>query len=313
MDVETILEPGPTRVMGIVNVTTDSFADDVHRSVMQAIDFGIEMAGEGADIIDIGGESTRPGAERVSESEEMARVIPVAEALAGSGIAVSVDTVRANVARAALHAGALIINDVSGGVADPEILNVVAEAGAGYVLQHWRTPFDHRPTHVHVVDEVCTELTHRLDIALAAGIEQEKIILDPGIGFGKTPSQNWELLACAPTIAELGYPVLWGVSRKRFLAEAYPRPTEPWQRDAATIAVTTLLAEQRVWAVRTHTIAENRAAIWVAEAILNAADPFSTSSNVHPSCSARNVGKCTQRGPEMYIFQHFSPGEERKQ
>jgi len=270
MDVEMLLEPGPTRVMGIVNVTADSFADDVRRSFTQAIDFGIELTSEGADIIDIGGESTRPGAERVNEAEEMARVIPVVEALAGSGMAVSVDTVRAGVAREAIRAGAMIVNDVSGGLADPDILTVAAEAGAGYVLQHWRTPFDHRSTHVHVVEEVRAELVERVERALAAGIDKERIILDPGIGFGKTPSQNWELLASASEMAELGHPVLWGVSRKRFLAEAYDRPTEPWQRDSATIAVTTLLAEQRVWAVRTHTVAEQRAAVAVAEAVRRA-------------------------------------------
>jgi len=267
MELETLLAPGPTRVMGIVNVTTDSFADDIHRTLTQAIDFGVELASEGADIIDIGGESTRPGAERVSEADEMSRVIPVVAALAGSGIAVSVDTVRAAVAREALRAGAMIVNDVSGGIADPDILSVVAQNGAAYVLQHWRTPFDHRSTHVHVVDEVRTELAERLSLALNAGIDPGRIILDPGIGFGKIPSQNWELLASASEVSDLGHPVLWGVSRKRFLAEAYSQPTEPWQRDGATLAVTTLLAEQRVWAVRTHTVAEQRTAIAVAELV----------------------------------------------
>jgi len=267
MELETLLVPGPTRVMGIVNVTTDSFADDIHRNITQAIDFGIELAGEGADIIDVGGESARPDAQRVSEADEIARVIPVVAALAGSGIAVSVDTVRASVAQEALRAGAMIINDVSGGIADPDILSVTAKAGAGYILQHWRTPFDHRCPHVHVIEEVRAELAQRLAVALDAGIASDRIILDPGIGFGKTPSQNWELLASVPEIATLGHPVLWGVSRKRFLAEAYDRPTEPWQRDGATISVTTLLAEQRVWAVRTHTVADHRAAIAVAELI----------------------------------------------
>ena len=270
MDLETLLKPGPTRVMGILNVTTDSFAENRRRSLTQAIEHGIELAGEGADIVDVGGESTRPGAERVSEAEETARVVPVVKALAGSGIPVSVDTVRAGVARRALRAGALIVNDVSGGLADPEILGAVAEAGAGLVLQHWRTPFDHRCTHRHVVDEVCSELAQRLALALDAGVEPGAIILDPGIGFGKTPSQNWELLGSASAVADLGYPVLWGVSRKRFLAEAYDRVTEPWQRDGATIAVTTLLAQRQVWAVRTHTVADQRAAVAVAEAVRRA-------------------------------------------
>lgn len=272
MELESLLSMGPTRVMGIVNVTADSFADDRHRSITQAIDFGIELAEQGAHIIDVGGESTRPGAHRVSEMEELDRVIPVVEALAGSGIAVSVDTVRAPVAREAIRAGAWMINDVSGGITDPEILSVVAEAGVGYILQHWRTPFDHRSTHVDVVSEVCQELAARVARGLEAGIRPEQLVLDPGIGFGKTPSQNWELIANAERVAELGLPVLWGVSRKRFLADVYDRPTEPWQRDSATEALTALLARQRVWAVRTHTVYGHRTAIAVAESIRAAAD-----------------------------------------
>ncbi len=259
-----LLRPGPTRVMGIVNVTPDSFSDSVHRGVRQAIDWGIELSGQGADLIDVGGESTRPGAEPVDQATELARVVPVVAALAGAGLAVSVDTVHAPVAEAAIRAGVLLVNDVSGGVADPAILEVVAGSGAAYVLQHWRTPFDHRFDHVEVVAEVCDELARRAERALAAGVAPGRLILDPGLGFGKTARQNWALIDGVDAIAGLGFPVLWGASRKRFLAEAYPGPTEPWERDAAGAAVTALLASRGVWGVRTHTVAEHRAAIAVA-------------------------------------------------
>ncbi|MDR2973268.1 MAG: dihydropteroate synthase [Propionibacteriaceae bacterium] len=262
-----VLTPGPTRLMGIVNVTADSFSEPIHRSVRAAIDWGIELVSQGADLIDVGGESTRPGAERVDQDAELARVLPVVEALAGSGVPVSVDTVRSAVARAAIDAGAVIVNDVSGGLTDPGILQVVADSDAGYVLQHWRRPFDHGFSHRDVVAEVCEELATRRDAAVAAGIDPGRIILDPGIGFGKTPDQNWELIAHSDHVAALGHPVLWGVSRKRFLAQMYPEQTQPWQRDAAGVAVTALLARQGVWGVRVHTASDHRAALGVAEAV----------------------------------------------
>ena len=255
----------PTLVMGIVNVTPDSFADDVHRGVTAAIDYAIELAAQGADIIDVGGESTRPGATRVTAAEELARVVPVVEALAGAGIAVGVDTVRAEVALAAVRAGARLVNDVSGGLADPAILEVVADHPVGYVLQHWRTFADHRSTHVDVVEEVRAELSARAERALAAGLDPARLILDPGVGFGKTAEQNWALVARAADIGALGYPVLWGVSRKRFLTRAYDRATDPWERDAAGTAVTTLLARAGAWGIRTHAVAAARTAVAVAE------------------------------------------------
>jgi len=297
--------------MGIVNVTPDSFADAIHRDVTGAIEYGIDLSTQGADIIDVGGESTRPGADRVSEPDELVRVIPVVGALASLDIPVSVDTVRSAVAQAAVRAGAIIVNDVSGGLADPAMFDVVAESGAGYVLQHWRVPFDHRisgwdigdgsfcltsvsgwdksdgsvcrtsgqdhQNRPHglphplppeglppIVSQVQTELAERVTAALRAGVGPGQLILDPGLGFGKTAAQNWELVAHADIIAGLGFPVLWGTSRKRFLAEAYDHPTEPWQRDDAGTALTALLARQGVWAVRTHTVAAHRTAIAVA-------------------------------------------------
>ena len=262
---DALLTDGPTRIMAILNSTPDSFSHDVHASITQAIEAGIEMAEQGGDIIDVGGESTRPGAERIDEAEESARVIPVIHALASAGIAVSVDTVRANIAEAAIDAGAILVNDVSGGLADPRILKVAAEANVGYVLQHWRTPFDHRPTHTNVVSEVCTELTERAQRALDAGISPDRLILDPGIGFGKTNPQNWELIRHADKIATLGYKVLWGVSRKRFLADVFPHPTHPWQRDQATQSLVPYLST--AWALRIHTVPPIRTALAVAHVL----------------------------------------------
>ena len=267
MRLADLMADGPTRVVGIVNVGDDSFADTVRRDVGAAIERGLELSGQGADLIDVGGQSTRPGAERVSVGEELARVVPVVEALAATGIAVSVDTVRSAVAAAALRAGAIIVNDVSGGLADPGMHQVVADRGAGYVLQHWRTAFDHHSSHVDVVVEVCSELMRRASDAVSSGVDPTRLILDPGIGFGKTAAQNWQLIAQEAAIADLGFPVLWGVSRKRFLAEVFDGPTEPWERDVAGVGLTTYLAQRRVWGVRTHTVSDHRCGVAVAEAI----------------------------------------------
>jgi dihydropteroate synthase len=247
--------------MGIVNVTPDSFAEPFHRSLPQAVELGRRLHAEGADIIDVGGESTRPGSARVSEADELARVVPVVAALARAHIPVSIDTVRAGVAEAALAAGARLVNDVSGGLADPRILDVVAHHHALYILQHWRTPFTFESTHSDILTEVPEELGERAAAALAAGLPRDHLIVDPGIGFGKTPAESWELIAHPDAIAALGFPVLWGVSRKRVLASAYDHPTEPWQRDSAGVAVTAHLARHRVWAVRTHTVPDHRVAI----------------------------------------------------
>ncbi|MDR0489288.1 MAG: dihydropteroate synthase [Propionibacteriaceae bacterium] len=253
----------------------DSHGKDRDLIIRHAIDQGINLAEQGAQIIDIGGESTRPGATRTTEAEEFARVIPVVAALANIGLPVSIDTVRSRVAQAAVDAGAILINDVSGGLADPTILTVAAQAGVPIVLQHWRTPFDHKPTHTNILSEVPAELATRVKAAREAGIPSDHIILDPGIGFAKTNADNWELVSNPHVITELGFRTLWGVSRKRFLAEAYDHPTEPWERDTATVALTTHLGSHRAWAVRVHTITDQKAAVQVANFI-------SGSSSHHP-------------------------------
>lgn len=259
-----------TLVMGVLNVTPDSFSDGgQHLHFEDAVSHAERMIAEGVDIIDIGGESTRPGAERASEATELERVVPVVEALAGRGVQLSVDTMRASVARASLAAGAHIINDVSGGLADEAMFGVVAEAGADYVLMHWR---DHSATmqqqasYTDVVAEVRAELLARRDAAVASGIAPERIILDLGFGFSKTGDHNWTLLAAQRDFLDLGHRVLTGVSRKRFLGELLAsddqmRPAD--ERDDATLALTALCADQGVWAVRTHAVRPTRDAVEV--------------------------------------------------
>ncbi|MCL1922860.1 MAG: dihydropteroate synthase [Propionibacteriaceae bacterium] len=217
-----------------------------------SITLGLDHARKGAAIVDVGGESTRPGAHRVSEAEELARVIPVVEALASEGVAVSIDTVRATVAKRAIEVGAVIINDVSGGLVEPEIMGVAASHKVGFILGHWRTPFDHESTHESVVNEVLSELTDRIKSALNAGLDPGHLVVDPGIGFGKSAEQNWELIAHVDEIQSLGFPTLWGVSRKRFLATMYNHDTHPWERDDASVDVGQALIHAGVWGLRVH-------------------------------------------------------------
>jgi dihydropteroate synthase len=217
------------------------------------------MIDEGVDIIDIGGESTRPGAERISAQEEQARVIPVIEGLAGNGVTLSVDTMRAETARLAVRAGASIVNDVSGGAADAEMFATVAELGCKYTLMHWRghsVDMNSKAIYTDVVSEVIEEVTLQLDKALAAGIKRENIILDPGIGFAKDAEHNWEILKRIDEFIALGYPVLIGHSRKRFLGGDTPD-----SREAATVAVTQSLVGKGIWAVRVHGVKVNKDAI----------------------------------------------------
>ena len=256
--------PRPDRclVMGVLNVTPDSFSDGGrYLDADAAVAHGRRLVREGADLVDVGGESTRPGAVRPSADEELARVVPVVTALAAEGVAVSVDTMRAEVADAAVRAGAVLVNDVSGGRADPAMFATVARLGVGYVLMHWRahsTLMHEHTTYVDVVDDVLAELAEQLDAARAAGIAAERIALDPGIGFSKTAEQNWEVLAATERLHELGQPVLVATSRKRFLgvllagADGEPRP--PLERDDATTATSTLAAAAGAWCVRTHTV-----------------------------------------------------------
>ncbi|MGZ4445512.1 MAG: dihydropteroate synthase [Nocardioides sp.] len=262
-------------LMGVVNVTPDSFSDGGRWLESDAaIAHGRELLAEGADILDIGGESTRPGATRPLVSEELSRVVPVIRELAAGGAVVSVDTMRAEVARAALEAGATIVNDVSGGLADDDMLAVVADAGATYVAMHWRAHSDHMADFAvydapgGVVAAVREELAVRVEAMLAAGIEPERIVLDPGLGFAKHGEQNWALLRGLDRLAELGHPLLVGASRKSFLglllADADgPRPVD--QREAANTALTTLLARAGVWGIRVHDVRSSRDALRVVQ------------------------------------------------
>lgn len=262
---------GPTRVMGIVNVTPDSFSDGGEWFEHQrAIERGFELTRQGAHIIDVGGESTRPGIQRTSEAEELRRVLPVVDALVAGDVLVSVDTMRASVADACLDRGAHVINDVSGGMADPDMLGVVADRGAAFIAQHWRahsTVMDQQAVYADVVADVAAELTARRDAALAAGIAADRLILDPGFGFAKTADHNWELLQHLDALTALDQPVLLGYSRKRFLGRLLADDRgdrDVRRRDAATAAITALVAGPGIWAVRTHEISENLDAIRVA-------------------------------------------------
>ena len=247
-------------VMGILNVTPDSFADGgLHFDTDLAITHGREMIEDGVDIIDIGGESTRPGADRVSAEEEQARVIPVIEELAKENVVISIDTMRASTAKLGVEAGATIVNDVSGGAADPEMFSTIAQLGCKYTLMHWRghsKDMNSKAIYSDVVAEVIEEISIQLDKALAAGIKRENIILDPGIGFAKDAEHNWEILNRIDEFIELGYPVLIGHSRKRFLGGDTPD-----DREEATVQVTQSLVGKGIWAVRVHGVKANKEAI----------------------------------------------------
>lgn len=248
-------------ILGILNVTPDSFSDGgSHNSLDAAVEHALAMQSAGADIIDVGGESTRPGAERVGEVEEHERVLPVIESLVSRGVRVSVDTMRSSTARLATGAGASIINDVSGGLADPEMHQVVASSGADYVAMHWRTLGHEVPTYRNVVTEVRAELKQRIAELIVHGVDPARIIVDPGIGFAKTAEHNWQLLGHLDKLAGLKHRVLVGVSRKRFLAD-FAADDAPQSRDAATATISALAAQAGVWAVRVHDVAATRAAL----------------------------------------------------
>jgi dihydropteroate synthase len=265
-------------VMGVVNVTPDSFSDGgLYADTPRAVAHGLQLLADGADILDVGGESTRPGATRPLVEEELDRVIPVITALAREGVTVSVDTMRHQVAAAAVSAGAQIVNDVSGGLADPVVLRVVADTGARYVAMHWRAHADHMRDFASydnpggVVRAVCDELAARVDAALAAGVRPEKIVLDPGLGFAKRGEHNWQLLAHLGPIKELGFPLLVGASRKSFLGrllaapDGAPRPVDG--REAATTALSVVLAGEGVWGLRVHDVRSTRDALLVLDAL----------------------------------------------
>ena len=240
-------------VMGILNVTPDSFADGGrHNEFDAAVARGLAMIAEGVDIIDIGGESTRPGAERVSEEDELNRTIPVITELAKHGVRISIDTMRASTAEAAVKAGASIVNDVSGGLADPEMLATVAGLQVPYIAMHWRgqsKDMNSKAVYGDVVTEVIAELNERIDAALDAGIHRDKLIIDPGIGFAKDAEHNWAIIDSIDRFVAMGYPVLVGASRKRFLGG-----DSPDEREQATIELTKRLGTTGVWAVRVHSV-----------------------------------------------------------
>ncbi|MFC6083410.1 dihydropteroate synthase [Sphaerisporangium aureirubrum] len=267
-------ERGRCLVMGVVNVTPDSFSDGGEWFDPEvAVRHGLDLVEQGADIVDVGGESTRPGAARVSLPEELRRVEPVIRALVQEGVTVSVDTMRAEVAEAAVGAGAALVNDVSGGLADPAMPRVVAAAGVPYVVMHWRghsQDMEARAVYADVVTEVSEELRKRVDSVLAEGVAEQQIILDPGLGFAKRPEHNWTLLAALGRLNELGHPVIVGASRKRFLGrllagpDGAPRPFSGC--DDATLAVTALAAHAGAWCVRVHHVRPNADAVRVAAA-----------------------------------------------
>lgn len=261
-------------VMGVVNVTPDSFSDGGEFFDLEtAVERGRELMRTGADLVDVGGESTRPGAVRVDADEELRRVIPVVAKLASDGIPVAVDTTRAAVAAEALGAGAVLVNDVSGGLADPELVPLVAAAGVPYVLMHWRGPsvdMQSRAVYDDVVTDVCRELKARFDEVVSEGVDPDLVILDPGLGFAKTAEHNWALLARLKELHQLGRPILLAASRKAFLgrllpdADGTPRPVN--QREDATAAVSALAAANGAYCIRVHEAAATADAVRVAAA-----------------------------------------------
>lgn len=285
-------------VMGVVNVTPDSFSDGGRWfDTTAAVKHGLALVAEGADLVDVGGESTRPGATRVDETEELRRVVPVVRGLASEGVVVSVDTMRASVAAQALAAGAALVNDVSGGLADPEMIPVVADAGAPFVVMHWRGFLEGgnvKGVYDDVVREVVEELRARVDAVLAGGIAPDRVVVDPGLGFSKEAGHDLSLLARLDRLHGLGHPLLVAASRKRFLGrvlagpEGSPPPAR--ERDAATAAVSALAAQAGAWAVRVHEVRATADAVRVARAVEGAREdshaPSVVTSARTPSATA---------------------------
>jgi dihydropteroate synthase len=261
--------PNTCLVWGVLNVTPDSFSDGGEFATTElAIARALDMVAQGAAVIDVGGESTRPGAQRISVETELARVVPVVTELVARGISVSVDTMRAEVAAAAIKIGARYINDVSGGQADPQMHAVIANSEVDYVIMHWRGHSDvmnSLTTYDNVVADVLNEMKISINNATAAGISSERIVIDPGLGFSKDAHHNWELLRNIEQFNSLGHRVLVGASRKRFLSDCVTDNAgdSTAERDAATAAVTTLVALKNIWAVRVHEVASSVAAVKV--------------------------------------------------
>ncbi|MEH0824959.1 MULTISPECIES: dihydropteroate synthase [unclassified Micromonospora] len=279
-------------VMGVLNVTPDSFSDGGRYADLDAaVAHGTRLRAQGAALVDVGGESTRPGADRVDAATEAARVLPVIRELVAAGVAVSIDTSRASVAEAALAAGAAVVNDVSGGLADPDMARVVRDAGCPWVLMHWRghsRGMRELASYTDVVADVRAELGQRVDEALAAGVAADRIIVDPGLGFAKTAAHNWELSARLPELVALGFPLLFGASRKSYLgrlladADGEPRPTDG--REAATVATSLLAVAAGAWGIRVHDVrgTADALAVWQATGRPRlAAEPAADRSGLH--------------------------------
>jgi dihydropteroate synthase len=261
-----------TLTMGILNITPDSFADGgKYIAFENALNHAQEMISEGVEIIDIGGESTRPGALRVSEEQEIERTIPLICELSSSGVALSIDTMRSAVAREAIAAGVTYVNDVSGGLADPNMGKLLAQnPSIQYIAMHWRghsETMQDKAIYTDVVKEVKEELEQRVESLLGDGMNLDQIIIDPGIGFAKTAEHNWEILRNIDRFELLGFPILVGASRKRFLGELIGTPS-PDDRESATIALTTYLASKGIWGVRVHGVRAHREAIAVMEELM---------------------------------------------
>jgi len=281
MSVAVPTRPDRICVMGVLNVTPDSFSDGGrYASLDAAVQHGLQMRAEGADLIDVGGESTRPGARRVEPAEELRRIRPVVEALAAEGVPLSVDTYRASVAEAALEAGAVVVNDVSGGLADPAMAAVVRAAGCPWILMHWRGHSDRMAElarYDDVVADVRRELCARVDAALAAGVAADRLVIDPGLGFAKTAAHNWALLHALPSLVADGLPVLVAASRKSFLGtllaapDGTPRPVG--EREDATTAITAAVALAGAWGVRVHEVRPAVDAALAAAAIVRGGAP----------------------------------------
>ncbi|MCS6561308.1 MULTISPECIES: dihydropteroate synthase [Curtobacterium] len=260
-----------TRVLGILNVTPDSFSDGgLHQAYDAAVQHARDLVAAGADVIDVGGESTRPGSERVPVAVEQERVLPVVQQLVAEGIPVSVDTMNAATAERAVDLGAAIVNDVSGGLADPDMARVVASTGVGFVVMHWRGHSDRmyrNAEYTHAVEEVRREVELRVAELIVLGVRQEQVVIDPGLGFAKHGAQNWEILAGYERFASIGLPVLVAASRKRFLdGVGSPEGAPPRERDLATAAISLLAAERGAWGVRVHDPAPTRAVLDVWDA-----------------------------------------------
>jgi dihydropteroate synthase len=256
-----------THILAILNVTPDSFSDGGDFvDPDAAIARGIELRDAGADLVDVGGESTRPGATSITPEEELDRVLPVVRGLVAAKVEVSVDTMNASTALAAAEAGASVINDVSGGMHDPEMYRVIAQTDVSYIAMHWRGPSETETVYGDVVTDVRTELKARVAEMTVWGIDPERVVLDPGLGFAKTADDNWQLLSRLDELGTLGFPILIGASRKRFLA---PWGDEPADRDEATAVVSALAAQAGAWGVRVHDVASTRRALEVQAAWQN--------------------------------------------